>query len=325
MKYQLKFLLFLTLFFCQRILAQNLVPNGQFERADSSICPPPSFANISVDLTPWIEFGSADCLNLCDTSDYSGVPKNRFGFQYPYSGNGYAGFIAYYSTGFSREYIESPLANSLVSGVQYYVSFRLSLQDTMQYAIENIGALFTDTLFNPYPAVGVWVTGNPQIENTPGNMLDDKINWMMVSDSFVASGGEQFITIGNFKNDANTVKQFLGGTTINTLGANYYIDDVYVGTTPPLSINENNKEKDIIKLYPNPNDGSMTLECNLEDPETGELIIYSLTGKPLKSYPLSEGMKVIQIDASVLGSGLYLYEFKIDGQFSKNGKLSVIK
>jgi hypothetical protein len=304
--------------------AQNLVPNSQFEKSDTLICPPPDFVTISDDLIPWIEFGSADFLNTCDTTEYIGVPKNRFGYQYPHSGNGYTGLIAYYSTLFSREYIETPLFSSLQAGQLYYVQFYVSLEDTMQYAIENLGMLFTDTLFDPFSSpIGSW--SSPQVENLPGNMLNDKLNWVAVSGSFIANGGENYVTIGNFKTDVQTVRQHLGGTTINTLGANYYIDDVYVGITPPVSVEENKKKEVPFKLYPNPNDGTMTLECNLQENESAELIIYNLTGNVVKSIQAMQGAKTLNIEASDLKTGMYLYELRVNGTAGKKNKLTIIK
>jgi hypothetical protein len=323
MKNYFKIIIFFFAGFIKSMQSQNLVPNCQFEKADTSICPPPGFVTINNDLMPWFEYGSADFLNACDTTGYVGVPKNRFGYQQAYSGRGYVGLIAYYSTLFNREYIETPLLSPLQNGQVYYVQFYVSLEDTMQYAIENLGALFTDTIYNPYPSSGGWVTGIPQVENLPGNMLNDKLNWTLVAGSFIADGGEQYLTIGNFKNDAQTVRQHLGGTTINTLGANYYIDDVYVGATPPAGIEE--KEKQKLKLYPNPNSGNMILECRLQAQESGELIIYSTDGVVMKRFMLPAGTQQIIVDATDLKSGLYLYEMLRNGKPNEKGKLSIIK
>ena len=311
--------------FIKKTNGQNLVPNSSFEIFLE--CPDTTALPMLVNLdTTWRQFNSADYFNVCDLSGYRGVPLNQFGFQNAIINNAYSGLIVYTAGIFGREYIEVKLASPLALNQTYYIQFYVSLADTVRYAIENIGALFTDTLFDPFPAPSyTWQTGIPQVENSPGNMLNDKINWMTVSGSFVANGGEQYMTIGNFRNDANTVKQFFGGTDPSTLGAYYFIDDVYVGTTPPLGINENKKEEDLVKLYPNPNNGSMTLECNLKDHETGELIIYSLTGKALKKHCLAEGRETLNIDASELNSGMYLYELRINNIVTKNGKLSIIK
>lgn len=60
------------------------------------------------------------------------------------------------------------------------------------------------------------------------SILSDKIGWMKVEWLYIASGGEKYITIGNF-NTAST------SDTLNVGASNpgfsyYYIDDVYVGS-----------------------------------------------------------------------------------------------
>ncbi|MBL0330636.1 MAG: T9SS type A sorting domain-containing protein [Bacteroidetes bacterium] len=326
MIFKLKILFFFLVIFVTKNYAQNLVPVPQFEKTDTVICaPPPTITGIIIDVPPWFEYYSADYYNVCDTSNYWGVPQNIIGYQEAHSARGYIGLYAYYQTVFSREYIEVQLASPLVSAQTYYVQFFVSLGDTMQYAIENIGALFTDTLFDPYPS-SVWTPGIPQVENAAGNMLNDKNNWVAVNGAFVANGGEQYITIGNFRDDASTVKQYFGGTTINTLGAYYYIDDVYVGTTPPpVSVHENEQDIHNIKLYPNPNNGVMTLECNLLDTENGKLTIYDITGKLIRTYTLANGTKKVTVDAQSLEAGIYLYDIIVNGKKIRTNKLTIIK
>jgi hypothetical protein len=155
-------------------------------------------------------------------------------------------------------------------------------------------------------------------------MLSDSVNWVAVSGTFIANGGEQYLTLGNFRDESHTMKQYLGGSGSLNLEAYYYIDDVYVGTTPATSIQEEKKEQDI-KLYPNPNNGEMTLDCNLQDTENGSLVIYSLTGKIIKLVQLSSGTKSLRINAQELQAGMYLYEVHINGKESKKNKLTIIK
>ena len=325
MKKKICITFFFSIILLSKNYAQNIVPNNKFERVDTSICPPPSYASIVADSPPWIEYGTANYFNHCDTSNYLSTPQNVIGYQTPRSGVGYVGLYSYYSTVFSREYIEVQLTTPLIASQTYHVQFFVSLGDTMQYAIENMGALFTDTLYDPYPS-SVWTPGIPQIENNPGNMLNDKMNWMAVTDSFVATGGEQYITIGNFYDDASTIKQYFGGTTTNTLGAYYYIDDIYVGTTPPpVGIHEIAKDEMNFRLYPNPSNGNITLEYDLKEYEKADLNIYDLIGKLVAKYNLPNGTKSLAVDAHSLNSGTYVYEIVINGRATKRDKLTIIK
>jgi hypothetical protein len=294
----------LSFCFLLKTEAQNIIPNPSFERSDTTICSAPS-CYFTID--NWLGYNSADLFNICDTSHTAqsvGVPRNFLGYQNPHSGKGYMGFISYSSYGFGREYIEVPLTSQLVSGHTYYVTFYVSLADTVQYAIVNVGALFTDTLFDPFPAPSYnWQTGIPQVENQVGNMLSDKINWVPITDSFIAVGGEKYMTIGNFRNDANTVKQYLGGTTPNTLGAYYYIDDVYVGETP-LGVNELKSESLKFEVYPNPASYSITIEFKNKNVSDYTFEILNVLGQVRKTNAELKGATAI-INFEDLATGIY--------------------
>ena len=73
----------------------------------------------------------------------------------------------------------------------------------------------------------------PQVANPLGNILTDTVNWGVIVGTFVAVGGEEFITIGNFYDDSNTV--LLNTTTggPQTIPYPYYwIDNVEVVIVP---------------------------------------------------------------------------------------------
>ncbi|MBL0328689.1 MAG: T9SS type A sorting domain-containing protein [Bacteroidetes bacterium] len=324
-----KIILFILCFyFSEELGSQNLVPNPDFETYKE--CPDTSFLGFYQILdSTWREFNSADYFNSCDTSsNFYGIPSNFIGgYQFAHSGNAYVGLLAYNSGMFNREYIEIELLSQLIGGQTYYVRYYISLADDYQYAVENMGAMFTDTLFNPFPPPSFsWITGVPQVENTTGVSLNDKVNWVAVSGSFVALGGEKFLSIGNFRNDINTVSQYLGSASGFYSATYYYIDDVYVGTTPPpVSVQENEQDTYNIKLYPNPNNGVMTLECNLLDTENGKLTIYDITGKFIRTYTLANGTKQLTVDAQLLEAGIYLYDVIVDGKKIEINKFAIIK
>jgi gliding motility-associated-like protein len=68
----------------------------------------------------------------------------------------------------------------------------------------------------------------PQIENPLGNIISDTVNWTEISGEYIATGGEQFITIGSFYPDS--IIHIAYGDTIHPPGAwpYYFVDDVYV-------------------------------------------------------------------------------------------------
>jgi outer membrane protein OmpA-like peptidoglycan-associated protein len=71
-------------------------------------------------------------------------------------------------------------------------------------------------------------TYTPQVLNPVSAPLTDTKNWQCVTGTFVAEGGEQFITIGNF----NTAERsgYVEPDSLTRLlpGAYYYIDDIFV-------------------------------------------------------------------------------------------------
>ncbi len=177
-------------------------------------------------------------MNSCSTDPMWTVPTNTWGgltYQYAYDGNAY---IALYFRNLAgsngRNYIEVKLKDSLVANNCYYVEFYVSLTDAMRGGCNNISmALSKSQLLqssNPVPGV---IPFNAQIYNYGNPIIKDTQNWVKIRSIYVAQGGEQYITIGNFKNDANTLYDTIPGNSANYGGAAYYVDDVQI---IPLSI-----------------------------------------------------------------------------------------
>jgi gliding motility-associated-like protein len=212
------------------IKAQNLVPNPSFE--DTVACPNNqgqlNFA------TPWISpsNSSPDYFNSCsNTSTGFSLPFNHFGFQTAHSGNAYAGIIVMaIAPGLSnnyREYTQTILDTLLIKDETYCITFYVSLADTSEFAINNIGMYFsTNPIFannyDPLPYI-------PQIENTNFNPLINNNVWTKISGIFVANGNEQYLTIGNFKDNSSSDTIYNHPTNIGfPLSSYYYLDDVSV-------------------------------------------------------------------------------------------------
>jgi hypothetical protein len=66
----------------------------------------------------------------------------------------------------------------------------------------------------------------PQIENQRGNILDNQDYWVKIEGVFTAVGGEEYITIGNFRHNNETFYRMINTTDFNF--AYYYIDDIRV-------------------------------------------------------------------------------------------------
>ncbi|HSG67789.1 MAG TPA: gliding motility-associated C-terminal domain-containing protein [Bacteroidales bacterium] len=179
--------------------------------------------------------GTSDYLSSCNTGLYS-VPLNQFGNQLAHSGIAYAHLILYYpQQGQYREYMQTRLACSLEEGKEYHVSFFVSVADDSKYAIDAVGLHFSvDSLFQPDDNV-IDLNEPVHIMNTQGSVIDNKDEWVQISGTYLASGGERYITIGNFFNNGETTS--IEFSNYQTKIASYYIDDISVTcTSPPLDL-----------------------------------------------------------------------------------------
>jgi len=209
--------------------AQNLVINPSLEKYDT--CPfnmgQINFSNNW--FSPAYPSSTSEYYNACDLTNQVGVPISGNGavFQYARTGCAYGGIALYVSDNPNyREYIEATLLTPLIAGKNYCIKFYVNKVGIVQFAIDAIGAyLSNDSVLYSAPPPTL-LTKIPQINNPTNNIITDTVNWVKISGSFTASGGEQFITIGNFNNDASTNTQYMGGGLPG--GAYYFIDDVSV-------------------------------------------------------------------------------------------------
>ncbi len=181
---------------------------------------------------PWFPAGKVkggSYVSACNPEPSYTVPTNGTGYQYAKTGDAYiALYLINGLTQNNRNYIETKLQDTLRLGSCYYVEFYTNLGNTQKYACNNIGLLLTnnavyvDTISHP---LGV-LPANPQILNYGNPIITDTLNWVKVSGIYKAQGGEQYITIGNFKTDAQTSYKQVQPTGYN--GAGYLIDDVSV-------------------------------------------------------------------------------------------------
>ncbi|MEP7028346.1 MAG: hypothetical protein ABI960_07115 [Candidatus Eisenbacteria bacterium] len=220
-------LLFGVLLFAPRSApAANLVPNPGFESYASC---PTGFSQL-FQATPWFDAntGTCDAYNACSPGGFPSVnvPANTFGFQAAHGGVGYGGLLVRNFNDY-HEYLEAPLTSPLVAASSYAVEFWVSLSDTSNGAVDRLGAYLSTGPVNFGANTTLVLT--PQVESPGGTYLDDTNNWMLVTGTYVAAGGEDHIVIGNFHDDANTsVEPMPGGYP----GINYYVDDVRVELQP---------------------------------------------------------------------------------------------
>ena len=237
----------------QKLNAQiNLVPNPSFELNDS--CPKylseidptcrywftPINEMISLPNPPYSigGWGTSDYYNKCAINSDVCIPFNVLGFQNSRTGQAYCGIslILNNSILFNnfKEYVEVKLKKSLSYNKEYCLEFYYSvaelysnIQDYYPIALE---AIATDTLVYRLSGIN---TQQPQNIYSVAQVsvklpqIIDTLNWIKVSGSFIAKGGEQYLTIGNFQHT----------DSLKDKSVYVYIDDVklyYCGpdTTP---------------------------------------------------------------------------------------------
>lgn len=173
---------------------------------------------------------STDYFNSCyvpfSGGTYSAdVPAHTLGYQWPATGNAYAGIIIGYQQFFEgREYLQGQLSQPLDAGIVYQLEMKCSFRDS----VHNTNAVgmhlsASPNLPMPTPDNSLAIPVTPQF-NPP--ITGDSLNWTLVTGSYTAVGGEQYITIGNFWNNANTVG--LDYNMPQQVQAYMFIDDVRV-------------------------------------------------------------------------------------------------
>lgn len=210
---------------------QNMIDNASFE--DMLACPGgtfsgiPSYSQGPLFLTNWYapNVGTSDYYNACSNDPLFQVPDNLFGHQAPRTGSGYVGVIL---SEIGNEYVESELNTPMISGHRYFTSYWTACADMTMAAADQFGAYFSNNVID-LPSNTLLSQYTPQIVSPEGIPFVDTINWGKVSGTFVANGGEKWITIGVFSEwDSLTIAPFVedGGFGFGQLY--YYLDDVCV-------------------------------------------------------------------------------------------------
>lgn len=216
----------LSLLINSNILGQlNLVPNNSFEQYDTC---PNAFSQIN-HVVGWTSptLGTPDYFNKCSINPNITLPNNNLlGFQNPYTGNAFIGiYTLFYDTNNVneyREYISVKLYSPLEKGKKYCLSFFANVPDNYCNAsISNIGAFFSTTTLAQNNDLFISVV--PQIEYN--QIISDTINWVSITGEYISTGGEEYITIGNFRDNSNTPYILKDPSQLS--GCSYYfIDDI---------------------------------------------------------------------------------------------------
>jgi gliding motility-associated-like protein len=240
--------------------AQNLVPNPGFEQYTtcpyqrSNVAYSPGFTDFP-SVTSWVSalsITTPDYYNTCATDTVVSLPINTYNdYQQPRGGNGCAGmsmmsgFPYDLATGDYREYLETRLTEPMVAGQQYYVSYYTNLAfhrtwGYVQIAVGGIGARLTDTQINmnySWAEKELVVEGPSSIATLPHTYITDTAAWVKVSGLYTAHGGEQWLTLGYFRDSLPIHHTVVYSPVADTYSIHVvcymYIDDVCVSKVSP--------------------------------------------------------------------------------------------
>ena len=197
------------------LLGQNLVPNPSFETYTT--CPMGVGMGGNMLCPPWVSpVTTADYFNVCDFTQFTGVPYNFQGFQYAHTGVAYAGFYTKTQGQSYREWVQAPLLAPLIAGFCYKVSFWVN-SCNVGCATDQMGALLNSD--------GNLANGTPQV-SWGTQLIADSVDWVNLTGFFVAQGNEAFITIGTMAPD--NVTHFDPACGNMPFYGYYYVDDVLV-------------------------------------------------------------------------------------------------
>lgn len=226
--------------------SQNLVSNAGMDAK----CIPTGYGQI-IKTETWSNAngGTVDLFDKTKSSKChkaNAIPENYMGSQaVTSSGQNYAGIIAYYDDGSNNstdslnnailhlkdgykqysEYLQGELAEPLIAGKVYQVSFKVSLAEKSGRAVSCLGALLTPNKIEQ--------TSNSFINQKPQfishRIISNTTDWVTMYGAYIATGGEKFITIGCFKDGENFQAQKVVGPLENdSRKAYYYVADAAV-------------------------------------------------------------------------------------------------
>ncbi len=143
-----------------------------------------------------------------------------------------------------RSYFQTKLYEPLIAGMTYHVSLYVTaykdssnLSSSNAGTINNLGLYLSNTPVSNFNSQGR-LNVQPQLEFVNWNVIADTFVYMKLASTYIASGGEEYLTIGNFDYYDHQNFIFLKPTAGSTFITHFYIfvDDIAIvrDTVQPL-------------------------------------------------------------------------------------------
>ena len=222
-------LLFIFLVYTYHAQVANLVENGSFEIIKGKVkglgCVEASDDWKNVTSAKADLFVKENKLPILLTSG------NTYGKEDPKEGDNYAGLVVYSPKDkIARNYITSPLAQPMLKGKKYCVSMYISLAEGSKFATNNLGINFHKK--QPKQEDNKTIVEKTAILHHQSKIMNATYGWEKVCGTYMAEGGEEFITIGNFTATDKTktekaikIKDYKG---VLSDFAYYFVDNISV-------------------------------------------------------------------------------------------------
>ncbi|MDG1332138.1 MAG: T9SS type A sorting domain-containing protein [Crocinitomicaceae bacterium] len=300
------------------LFAQNLALNPDFELRDADFCGIAGPSDLENSLVDWYSATSGtpdvyftdiapSCWNYQPTSTYPG-PIGIKGIQLPRSGSAMAGMGLFTISGLNqREYIQVQLTSPMVPSGNYLVEYYVSLADYTEFASNNMGFhLSTNAVTSGGNGV---LAVSPQYASS--NVVGDIQGWVRIADTITASDAFEFLTIGNFSDDASTTLEVNPSASFEPgmYGAYYFVDDVKVerviidSTANTTQLERN----DAFSIFPNPTDDEVWVELQNGGGQI-QIDLFDVNGQLVLSIKNAE--KRQRIDLRKLDGGVYFVQVK---------------
>lgn len=206
----------------------DLVENGSFEDTEGRIKKAGSI-NVAMGWISPTKTG-ADLYSEKIKEKY-GIPNNVNGKEDAHDGEFYAGFTAFsYGDKEPRSYVSTKLKLPMRKGQKYCVKFYVSLAESSKYACNNIAMNFSKKQYNIDADKSI--IGESHVMHLNNPVFNAMFGWDEVCATYISTGGEKFLTIGNFSTNGSTESErikkpadFRGQQGIR---AYYYVDNISV-------------------------------------------------------------------------------------------------
>ena len=219
--------------------------------------------------------------------------------------------------------MQAQLKQALVKDSSYCFEIHMSLADSSNFASRGqLGVYFSNTAV--YSNTFLNLPYTPQIIVSPTQYVSDKLNWVKYSHTYLAQGGEQYITIGNFNDTTSLDTIFVGGGNINNINYRntyYYIDDVWLSHCDSVPDSLTSLEQETLsknlEVYPNPfKDRLLVKHKSLQELN---FRLYNLVGQE-QEINAANNREGYVFDLSHLPQGIYLLKVG-DGKREETIKL----